>query len=144
MDGTDFSQRALGLPLDALFKDVYRQLDDVQESRDQNEIIAKSILHCSRELHNLERIHNVRWRFYGAEVEDDPFDIRDVLHKFSISCNALAYMISPSGEFDDEVPEGCLFPTTPKRGWKKRQMKTLEADFLEHERNISMALSNTV
>ena len=139
-----WSQAAVGTAVDSLFGDIYRILEDVQKAQEKVDTITRSIIHCSRELRNLERIHTNRWRFYGPDVSDDPFELRDVLHKFLISCNALTYVNSPFGELDDEAGDGCLFPSNSKRVWKKKQMKALEADFSEQERMLSLALSNTV
>jgi hypothetical protein len=140
-------QTAVGTSIDALFSDIYRVLEDVQKTKDRLESITNSIVHCSRELRNLERIHTNRWRFYGPDVSDDPFELRDVLVGFTICCNSLTYVNSPfsSADADDDfVADGCLFPSNPKRGWKKKQIKALEADFTEQERSLSLALSNAV
>jgi hypothetical protein len=133
------------------FRDIYRILDEIKDSRDKLETITRSVVRCSRELRSIERIYVNRWRFYGTETLEDPFEIRDILHKFSITCNALKYINSPTAEDEENGPEpGCIpsmgmLPSLPsRRGWKKKQIKALETDFSELERNLALALSNAV
>jgi hypothetical protein len=133
---------ASGIPTDSLFRDIYRILEEIQETKDHAHSITTSIVHCSRELRNLERIHGFRCRFFGSESTEDPFELQEILNKFMISCNALSYINSPHNALDDDVGDGCLFPS--KRGWKKKHIKALETEFFDHQRTLSLALSNAV
>ncbi|KAF2669996.1 hypothetical protein BT63DRAFT_423968 [Microthyrium microscopicum] len=137
------SKKVAEQPIDAQFQNITGVLEDIQRNKAKSESITKSIAHCSRELQHLERIHSNRHRFHGPDGSDDPFALRDILQRFYTSCNALAYVGSPIEDFDNF--DGCIqFPSTPKRGWKKKQLKTIEADYSEHERSLSLALSNAV
>jgi hypothetical protein len=142
MFGGSLSPSASGLPIDELFRDVYRILEDLKEAKQQIESITAIIVHSSRELLHLERIHSNKWRLEGSESED-PFGLREILSKFLISCNALTYVNSPIPDLED-IGEGCLFPSKSKRSWKKRHVKALEAEFAEHDRALSLVLSNAV
>jgi hypothetical protein len=133
---------ASGIPTDTLFRDIYRILEELQDTKDHVDSLATCIIHCSRELRNLERIHGFRWRFFGRESSEDPFELQETLNKFMISCNALSYVNSPNNALDDDIGDGCLFPS--KRGWKKKHIKALETEFYDHQRTLSLALSNAV
>jgi hypothetical protein len=143
MFGGSLSPSASGLPIDELFRNVYRILEELKEAKQQIDSIATVIVHCNRELLHLERIHSDKWRLHGTDTED-PFELREILNKFLISCNALTYVNSPVADFDDDLGEGCLFPSKSKRSWKKKHVKALEAEFAEHDRALSLALSNAV
>jgi hypothetical protein len=138
---------ALGLPVEHLFRDVYRLLEAFQESKQKLGSIATHVARCQHELSSLERIHTNRWRFHPRD-SDDPFQLRETLNKFAISCNALKYVNSPLAEFGNDIPDGCLpglsVNLTLKRSWKKKHLKSLEAEFFGHERALSLALSNAV
>jgi hypothetical protein len=144
MFGGSLSPSASGLPIDDLFRDVYRILEEIKEAKQQIDSITTVIVQSNRELLHLERIHSNKWRLYGAETAEDPFELRDILNKFLISCNALTYVNSPISDFDDDLGEGCLFPSKSRRAWKKKHVKALEAEFSDHDRAISLALSNAV
>jgi hypothetical protein len=143
MFGGSLSPSNPGLPIDELFRDVYRILEELKEAKQQIDSIATVIVHCNRELLHVERIHSNKWRLQGADAED-PFELREILNKFLISCNALTYVNSPVADFDDDLGEGCLFPSKSKRSWKKKHVKALENEFSEHDRALSLALSNAV
>jgi hypothetical protein len=135
------------ISVDHVFKDIYDALERLQYGQEQTEIIATSIVNCARELRNLERIHSLRWKFYGPNSTGDPFDLVDMLKKFITSCNAYSYIGSPSTfslNDDEDVPDGCLQVLPAKKSWKKKHFKTLEIDFYEHQRIFSLALANAV
>jgi len=148
MDGSGWSTCAAVNSIETHFKDIYRILDEIKDSRDKLETITRSVVRCSRELRSIERIYVNRWRFFGSDTLEDPFELRDILHKFSITCTALRYINSPTGDEDDAPEPGCMpgmLPSLPsRRGWKKKQIKVLESEFMEHERSLALALSNAV
>jgi hypothetical protein len=134
-----------GVAVDSVFQEVYDALERLQHDREQTGSITTSIVNCARELRNLERIHGLRWKFYGPTSSEDPFDVHDMLKKFVNSCNAFSYVSSSACAFDDEdLPDGChaLFPQ--KKTWKKKHFKALDGDFYEHQRILSLALANAV
>jgi hypothetical protein len=131
-----------GIPVDDLFRDIYIILEDLQNSTDDVESITTCVVLCSRELRHLERIHGFRWRFWGNRTSDDPFELKEILNKFTISCNALSYVNSPHVALDDDVSDGCLFGS--KKGWRRKHIRALETEFIEHQRILSLALANAV
>ena len=133
---------ASGIPIDSLFRDIYRLLEELQGANNLVDNVATCILHCSRELRQLEKVHGFGWRFYGANCSEDPFELQEILNKFMITCNALSYINSSHTISDEDLGDGCLFPA--KKGWRKKQLKGLEIDFWEHRRTLGMALSHAV
>jgi hypothetical protein len=143
MFGGSLSPSNPGLPIDELFCDIYRILEELKEAKQQIDSITTVVVRCNRELLHLERIHTNKWRLLGVDSED-PFELRDILNKFIITCNALSYVNSPIADLDDDLGEGCLFPSKSKRSWKKKHVKALETEFADHDRALSLALSNAV
>jgi hypothetical protein len=134
-----------GIPVDSVFKEVYEALERLQHDRNQSGTITASIVNCARELRNLERIHGLRWKFYGPNPAGDPFDVHDMLKRFVTSCNAFSYMSSSDFVFDDEnIPDGCHAFLPAKKSWKTKHFKSLDVDFYEHQRILSLALANAV
>jgi hypothetical protein len=134
---------ASGLSVEYLFQEIYRILEGIQDSKEKVGVIAAHIARCQHELLSLDKAHSNRWRFHSRNSREDPFQIRDTLNKFVISCNALTYVNAPFAEYGADFPDGCLaFPT--RRSWKKKQFKTLEAEFFGHERALALALTNAV
>lgn len=135
-----------GISIESLFHDIYRNLEELKHVKDHADSITNCIVHCSREIRNLERIHGFGPKFYGTTVSEDPFELRDTLNKFITSCNALSYVSSPSAhsalDDDDAVGAGCLFPVGGS--WRKKQMKNLDIEFLGLQRTLSLELSHAV
>jgi hypothetical protein len=142
MNRTTEAPHALGLPVESLFQDIYRVLDDVRALKANLGSIATYVARCQHEILSLEKVHANKWRFDTEQNADDPFQLRNTLNKFVISCSALTYINSPFREFPEDVGEGCFFPG--KRGWRKKQIKALDSEFFSHERSLSLALANSV
>jgi hypothetical protein len=144
MNRTSTPPHALGLQVEQLFQDITRAVDSINECREKiSSTITTHIARCQHELVSLSKVHQNRWRFESDNSNDDPFQMRDTLNKFIIACNTLTYLSSPFVEVGNEKLEGCM-SFAPKKSWRKKQLKMLEDDFFDHERSLSLALSNAV
>ena len=127
------------ITIEALFRDAYRILEEIQEAPEHVDSIFGVLVHCHRTIRNLERIHQNQVRLHGVEAAQDPFDLRGTLDRFITTCNALNYVLTPI--LYSPATE-CFFGL--RWTWKRKQISTLEEEFLGHRRMLSLVLTNAM
>lgn len=127
------------ITIEALFRDAYRILEEIQEAPEHVDSFGGVLVHCHRTIRNLERIHQNQVRLHGAEAAQDPFDLRGTLDRFIITCNALNYVLTPI--LYSPAAE-CFFGL--RWTWKRKQISTLEEEFAGHRRMLSLVLTNAM
>ena len=140
----DLSVTRFGTPIaiETLFRDAYKILEEIQQAPDKVESILGVLVHCHRAIRNLERVHQNHVRVKGHDPVEDPFRLRQSLDSFIATCNALNYIVNPLAHPALQATDGCL-PGT-QWTWKRKQSKTLEQEFCDHQRTLTMVLTNAM
>lgn len=129
-------------PIESLFRDVYRILEDIQESAERLEPVAESLAVCHWTIQNLERLYRVQAQTHNPSISNDVFDMSRNLDRFIASCSALAYSFS-SPMPSTELQIGCMFGA-PRQTKKKNQIRELQEEFWDHQKMLSLVLSNAI
>ena len=133
---------ATQMAAETLFRDAYRILEEIQQSSAAIDAVSAVLVHCHRALRNLERIHQNHVRVYGDDPAEDPFQIREPLDRFIATCNAFNYVLDPLVQPAQEHSDSCLLNS--QKSWKRKHVKNLEQEFCDHERTLSMVLTNAI
>jgi hypothetical protein len=133
------------IPLESIFRNVFLVLDEIQQSAKQIQAVPASVEKCARDIESLKRARDAQIRHLGHLPSADPYGIREALDNFTKSCNAFTYACFTNDELDDALTSGgCLFPSSRVITAKKKQLRTYDVDFAEHERKLALLLSNSV
>ncbi|KAE9973901.1 hypothetical protein BLS_003377 [Venturia inaequalis] len=128
--------------IECLFRDVYRILEDLQASADRLEPVAESLAICHWTIQNLERLHRVQAKIHNPSISNHVFDMSRNLDRFIASCSALASSPGPPMS-SSELQLGCMFGA-PRQVKKKNRIRELQEDFWDHQRMLSLMLSNAI
>jgi len=139
MEENDNTIFPTAITIEALFRDAYRILDEIQDAPEHVESISGVLVHCHRAIRNLERIHQNQVQIHGAEAAQDRFDLRGALDRFITTCNALNYVLTPT--LYSPAAE-CFFGI--RWTWKRKQIRILEEEFVSHRRMLSLVLTNAM
>jgi hypothetical protein len=132
------------IPLESIFRNVSLVLDEIQQTAKQIQAVPAAIEKCTRDIGYLKRAREAQIRHLGHLPSADPYGIRETLDDFTKTCNAFTYACFTNDELDDALASGCLFPSSRLVTAKKKQLRTFDGDFNEHERKLALVLSNSV
>jgi hypothetical protein len=142
MDNTNITEFGTPIAIETLFRDAYRVLEEIQEAPERVDAILGVLVHCHRAIRNLERIQQNHVRIHGPDPVQDPFQLREPLDAFIATCNAFNYVLNPYVQPALPANDGCL--PGPQWNWKRKQVKSMEHEFLDHQRTLSMVLTNAI
>lgn len=129
--------------IESLFRDVYRILEEIQGSAERLEPVAETVAVCHWTIQNLERLHRTQTQVHdNPSIFNDVFDISRNLERFTASCSALTYSLSPPMS-STELQIGCIFGA-PRQTKKRNQIRELQEEFWNHQKMLSMVLANAI